>query len=132
MSYPEIHKITKLENDVVEKLKLKYPKDNLNGYAILISKNTPINMYRDLFLYSAYCLSSTIKDIESKVVINGQEINNLDSGSKNFLIGFCSFSESLFNSYSLRENNSSDEFKGFEDFDRFELKMKLQKLIDLL
>lgn len=128
----ELHTTTKLDDDVIKKLKLKFPKNDLNGHAILISNGTQINIYRDLFLFSANSLSRVIKNIDSKVIIEGKEINNLDPDSKSFLIEFCSFSESLFNSYSLRENNASEEFKGLEDFDKMELKIKLQRLIELL
>jgi hypothetical protein len=85
------------------------------------------NIYRDLMLHANGGIGRTVK---GRDVIR-EDINNddaMDDSSRHFLMQWSAFNEWMLNSASLRD----PDFKMIEDFDRFELKARLQRMIDSL
>lgn len=100
-----------------------------NGNAILIGRDTGLNIYKDLFLFSNAGIRSSFKNMSvKKHPFQKDDEDLVDDQSREFLIRLASFNESLFNSSSLRE----EKFSGFEEFDKIELKDKLQRIVDIL
>jgi hypothetical protein len=100
-----------------------------NGKAILVGTNTELNIYKDLFLFANAGIRSSFKNMSvKKYPFQKDDEKLVDDQSREFLIRLASFNESLFNSSSIKKEN----FNGLEDFDKMELKDKLQRIVDIL
>ena len=99
-----------------------------NGKAILIGEGSDIDLYKDLF---AYLNSNIYQHAKSLKVSISPEINiadnNTDNRTRDFLIKYTAFNESLLNSQSMRNTPIK-----IEEYDRDELKQKLLMLAEML
>lgn len=132
MSQLQLHVVHKLSEDEIKAVREDYPNKKLRNISIVISEENPINIYRDLILFSNANLRETFQRINSKK--NYLTVNDtcFDEQSKEFLIGLSLFIESLYNSDGLRNNNDEHNFVGIQEFDKLELKNKLQRVVNLL
>lgn len=127
----QYHKICEISDD--NKLSIR-PNDaeNLRKIAIVLGKTNNINTYRDLILFSNAGIRRIFKSIDSKNPFLEEQDSNFDLQSKYFLCELSNFIESLYNSHGLRVENDDAKFVGIQDFDKMELKAKLQKVVDIL
>jgi hypothetical protein len=125
----DIHQITVLPPKILNDVCKEFPDFTPNTSVILIGRATPLEIYRDLFLYANSRILNCAKDTKvAKHDFQKDDERFIDDQSQEFLIKMALFNESLFNSASLRQPS----IKGLEEFDKIELKRKLQQIVDIL
>lgn len=99
-----------------------------NGKAFLIEDKTNIQLSRDLMEQANLLIRNNIRNMRVRKMDADPTPNTLDEVSREFLIQYTLFNESLINSYSFTNEN----FEGLKSFDKVQLKEKLERLINIL
>ncbi len=124
-----VHQVTTLPDKTLTDICKDFPDFTPNSSVILIGRATSLEIYRDLFLYANRGIMGNIKNTTvAKHDFQKNDEQFIDDPSREFLLKLSLFNESLFNSASLRQPS----IKGLEEFDKIELKRKLQRIVDIL
>tara|TARA_B100000809_G_C15092886_1_gene513879 strand:- start:772 stop:1158 length:387 start_codon:yes stop_codon:yes gene_type:complete len=124
-----VHQVTTLPKDTLDNICEEFPDFTPNSSVILIGRATSLEIYRDLFLYANRGIMGNVKNTTvAKHDFQKGDDKFIDDQSHEFLLKLSLFNESLFNSSSLRQPS----IKGLEEFDKIELKRKLQQIVDIL
>ena len=73
-------------------------------------------------------INTCVSGRETMNSFNQEADNVIEDSTKQFLSGLTQMNEWLLNCSSLAD----DDFKNIEEFDRFELRQRLQRLLDIL
>ena len=110
-----------LKNNQLDELQKQIPDFTPNGRAILFGEVDEFKISKELLNLSNLSIRRMTKALD----VN---LGQIDDNSKNFIVQYTLFNESLINSSSFRNNN----FNGLYEFDKIELKEKLLKLVEIL
>lgn len=96
---------------------------------IVLERELPLfDIYRDLMRFANSGINTCVSGRETMNSFNQEADNVIEDSTKQFLSGLTQMNEWLLNCSSLAD----DEFKNIEEFDRFELRQRLQRLLDIL
>ncbi len=96
---------------------------------IVLERELPLfDIYRDLMRFANGGINTCIGGRDVMNYFNQEEHNVIEDTTKQFLRELTQMNEWLLNCGSLADS----EFKTIEDFDRIEIKRRLQRLLDVL
>lgn len=137
------HKLTRLKTivDAVEELKEEgdFSIRKLSDFVginvshstnvIVLERNLSMfDIYRDLMRFANGGINTCVSGRNVMNYFNQEEHNVIEDTTKQFLRELTQMNEWLLNCGSLADS----EFKTIEDFDRIEIKRRLQRLLDIL
>jgi hypothetical protein len=125
-----VNKVVRLNDyENVKELNEENETFKCNGMAILIGKDSSLNMSKDLLLYSNFMIRNVVKGLKVKQDLgDGTIVGSIEDKSRDFMIQYSLMNESLFNSYSF----SQKDFLKLEDFDKISIKENLLRLAAML
>lgn len=96
---------------------------------IVLEKDLSLfDIYRDLMRFANGGINTCISGREVMNGLNNEAHNSIGDSTKQFLCELTQMNEWLLNCASLADS----EFKSIEEFDRYEIKRRLQRLLDIL